>query len=154
MKKLMAAALALVMALALVVGSETKPADAHFLAPGQVFRSYANCVNDSLYGDYGNGFAQIKLVSRCSVYTGVGVITAHNGHTHVKWCNVLDTIWNTPPGCTWDIARTVLTAYAPGSAISYATNACYDDVNGFPQCVRQDHGAFMPAGPYHTPPQF
>lgn len=153
MRRLLLAFLLLIALLAIAPAEE---AGAHYQPPGQWYRSYVNCVNDSIYGTYGNGFAQMRIVgSNCSGWSQVGVVTAHDGHAHVAWCSVYAALFNPTPSCVRADGggHTGIMVVVHGTAISYATIACYDS-GGSPQCVRQDHGVFMPNNGLHTPPQF
>lgn len=145
------------LAIGLVAFAPAPDADAHYQEPGVWYRSYVNCTNDSIYGTYGNGFAQMRLVSsNCSAWSQVGVTTVDAyGVQRVAWCNLYTALFYPSASCVRADGggHTGIMVLIPGTAISYATIGCYDTPSG-PQCRRQDHGIFMPNNGLHTPPQF
>lgn len=118
-----------------------EPADAHYLPEYTWYTQSDHCTHSSIYGTYGNGFAQMKFLSDgCSIYTVVEVTTAHSGHTHVQQCSLGAAIFNPNVSCAADLSgsNTVIQATVHGVAIRVRTIAC----GSSGPCITRSHGVF------------
>lgn len=128
--------LAIVATLGLTLGAA--PADAHFLAAGVISPdAYGDCHVNSVYGTFGNAFAQIDPTSAgCDgFYTQVGVTTAYQGQSWTAWCSMGAATFSPTQWCYW--AGGYVRAVAPGQAFAMHV---YLVSNG--SAAQFGHGAF------------
>jgi len=136
--------LSIIATLAIVVGVNlgfVDPALGHYLPPGQWYTQSDACTHSVIYGNFGDGFAQLKLLSDgCSIYTTVEVTTAHSGHTHVQPCSVGAAIFNPAPHCflTGATDHTTIQATVHGTALKVRTIGC--GASG--GCITRSHGVY------------
>jgi len=133
----------ILMALSLFLGlvAYAPQAGAHYLPPGQWYTQSDACTHSTIYGNFGDGFAQWKFISDgCSIYSTFDVTTAHSGHTHTQACSLGAAIFNPAPWCflTGATDHTTIQVQVHGTALRVRTEAC--GASG--GCILRSHGVY------------